>query len=171
MTKIEEIWKDIPGYDGFQASNIGRIKSLARASTRQKNGVMVTVFRKEKIREVTVNLHGYLIVNINGKTLRIARLVLMAFVGLPEEPRIYANHINGIKTDNRLCNLEWATPRENNIHYSKSRKSLPVGVRQYKNSSRFYAQKTINGELKYIGSFRTVEEAEQARNNFMPEYI
>lgn len=110
MTKIQEIWKDIPDYEGkYQASNLGRIKSLPRFAT----------INTERILKDCSGSHGYRFVGLsNGasrKSLHVARLVLMAFRGIPK-PKIQANHKNGIKTDNRLENLEWVTCKENIRH-------------------------------------------------------
>lgn len=105
---MKEIWKDIPNYVGFYlVSNIGRIKSLPN-----KDGYKKT----ERILK-PVNRAGYLQVGLSrkGKTklFQISRLVLIAFVG---NSNLQCNHKNGIKTDNRLENLEWCTPYQNIRH-------------------------------------------------------
>ena len=61
---------------------------------------------------------GYLTFNINGKTWRAHRVIADHFKPNPEN-KLYVNHINGIKTDNRAENLEWCTARENMIHAVK----------------------------------------------------
>ena len=101
-----EIWKDIPNYSGlYQASNLGRIKSFYGL--------------KEKILKPRINQYGYyqveLYKNSIGKMYSVHRLVYEAFNGqIPENMQV--NHINEIKTDNRLSNLNLMTCKEN-INY------------------------------------------------------
>jgi len=49
----------------------------------------------------------------------VARLVALAFLPIPKKERKYINHINGVKTDNRVENLEWCTQSENQLHAIK----------------------------------------------------
>lgn len=105
-----EIWRDIKGYEGiYQVSSEGRIKSLRRVD--KSNHIV-----NEKIKDTIVNKYGYEMVTLwlNGscKTLRVHRLVAEAFIPNPEnKPCI--DHINTIKTDNRVVNLKWASSKEN----------------------------------------------------------
>jgi len=106
-----EDWKDIPGWEGiYQVSNLGRVKRI-------QSGPGATAGRI-KIGYKTGG--GYLQVDLSSpgrKTICpvVHRLVLSAFVGLCPEGK-EANHKNGIRTDNRLDNLEWVTRSENLIH-------------------------------------------------------
>lgn len=107
MDNLEnEIWKDIKGFEGlYQASNLGQVKSLERPYR-----------RKENILKPSISHRGYYIVALSKnsivKTYRVHILVYEAFNGpIPENMQV--NHINEIKTDNRLSNLNLMTAKEN----------------------------------------------------------
>ena len=112
----KEIWKDIQGYEGhYQISNIGRVKSLAR----KKNHIKGFAITKEIILKQQKNFDGYynlsLKLNCCRKNYSIHRLVAIHFISNLDNKK-EVNHINGIKQDNRVENLEWCTRRENIIH-------------------------------------------------------
>jgi hypothetical protein len=103
---MEEIWKDIKGFEGrYQVSNLGRVRSL---NYRHKN--------------ITQNLKpiddhkGYLEVRLDNKHVKIHRLVAMAFVE-GYKPGLVVNHLNEIRTDNRPENLQFCE-RGYNVLYS-----------------------------------------------------
>jgi len=123
----KEIWKDIQDYENrYQVSNLGRIKSLERIVI-LRNGWIPKQKRKERILKNAVNPNGYMITTLyklnKRKTCTIHRLVLMAFIG---KSNLECNHKNGIKTDNRLENLEYCTPSENIQH------AIKIGLRREK---------------------------------------
>lgn len=105
---MNEIWKDIPGYEGlYQASNIGNVRSLKwNRSNKIKNlkpyeegGYMHVGIRHNGIH------HNYL----------IHRLVAMAFIPNPSGYK-EVNHIDGNKLNNTVVNLEWISRKNNVLH-------------------------------------------------------
>ena len=105
---MKEIWKDIIGFKGkYQVSDMGNVRSL------NYHGKKIT----QQLRYESVK--GYLRVSLSDKNkvirFSVHRLVAFVFIPNPYNKRT-VNHKNGIKTDNRACNLEWMTYSENNKH-------------------------------------------------------
>ena len=109
-----ETWRDIKGYEGFyQVSSEGRIRSLDIVIER-RDGKKYP--KKGQIMKPEKNRQGYLLIGFRkkGEHVRktVHKLVWEAFNGtVPEGMQV--NHINEDKTDNRLCNLNLMTPKEN----------------------------------------------------------
>lgn len=117
----KEIWKDIPHYEGlYQVSNMGRVKALPRQRENHTGGKWI---QPERIMAFTINDDGYQCISLTKanhirKTEKVHRLVALAFIDNPEgKPEV--NHINCIRSDNRVENLEWMTRAENNAYTSK----------------------------------------------------
>lgn len=106
---MKEIWKTIQGYENrYEVSNLGRVKSLERIDRYNRK-------IEEKILAPRKHTGGYLRVQLSKKDFYIHRLVAEAFIPNPEN-KSQVNHIDGNKRNNRVDNLEWNTPLENNLH-------------------------------------------------------
>lgn len=141
-----EIWKDIKGYDGlYEVSDQGRVRSLSRNTTKGK----IIVQYKGGIGYLRVTLSK----NNLHKTHLVHRLVAQAFVYNDDpEHKTQCNHINEDKTDNRACNLEWMTPKDN-CNYGTRNKNVQ------KNKSKPVVQKNIDGKI--IKIWPSIMEAEK----------
>lgn len=135
---LNEEWKDIKEYEGlYQISNYGRIKSLEKQlKCKIKNNN--TRVQKARIKKNRYDKDGYCRVTFfkngvkKGKTFFVHRLVAIAFIFNSQNKPI-VNHINGIKSDNRLYNLEWCTNSENDLHAYKNglRKTNKTGLGKF----------------------------------------
>jgi hypothetical protein len=114
---MNEIYKDIVGYEGlYQISNLGNVKSLARIDNCNR-------CRKEVIMSPGKSHKGYLRIALckNGikQSYSINRLIAELFIPNPNN-KPQTNHLNGIKTDNRVENIEWCNNSENQLHAIKN---------------------------------------------------
>ena len=171
MTNIQqEIWKDITNFEGYyQISNLGRVKSLERIvpHSASKNR---TVF--ERILSPAFDKNGYERVNLSKnhklKYLRVNVLVASAFLDSHNFNKCYVvDHINNIKTDNRVCNLQIISTRENTSKdkFRLNKSSKYVGVSFEKSSKKWVANIRINGKATKIGRFVNEYDAHLAYQN------
>lgn len=149
-----EEWRDVVGYEGlYEVSNMGNIR------------------RDGCIRRLKINSHtGYHDIDLYNKTIcqwtSAHRLVALAFIPNPDnKPEV--DHINRIRTDNRVENLRWATYRENR----ENRKIKDAGVigKQYimKSASDTFRVHIRRSTGDFQKCFKTIEEAITARDEFL----
>ncbi len=101
---MSEKWVDIKDYKGlYEISDTGKVRNVV----------------KNKTLRISNNGNGYLRVGLRKDDKRrnflLHRLLALSFIPNPDN-KSQVNHINGIKTDNRVENLEWCTNKENNVH-------------------------------------------------------
>ena len=171
----DEIWKPVVGWEGFyEVSSIGRVKSVDRFVKRGGKKMHV----KELVLKNTLDSKGYYMVALCDKErrsmqkARVHRLVAEAFIKNPyDKPHI--DHINTIKTDNRVQNLRWVTYKENannpitlervrrNGHGREvTRKNMETRKKHNKyNAPMEVFQYTVDGV--FVSSFESISEAER----------
>ena len=102
---MNEIWRKIEGFENYEVSNLGNVRSL-------KN-------KKVKILKLIKRETGYIFINLyKNKKIHhksVHRLVASTFIPNPQN-KSQVNHIDGDKTNNKVENLEWCTAKENSQH-------------------------------------------------------
>jgi len=138
-----EVWREIEGHENYQVSDLGRVKSLGRMIWGGKSMYYI----KERILKDAHDIGGYLWVRLKCKTHKVHRLVAKAFIPNPEN-KSDVNHINGLKFDNRLVNLEWNTRSENLFHAYKIGLRKPItSSKQNQPNKKKIVQKDTDGNF------------------------
>ena len=150
-----EKWKDIKGYEGsYQVSDLGRVKSIK--------------FNKEKMLSKTKLSNGYLRVSLckdgKSKTKTIHSLVAESFLNHKSNMNIVVDHINNVKTDNNLSNLQIISQRVNSSKDRKNKYSNYIGVTWHKNDKRWQSSIVVDGNQIYLGYFQSEHRASIAYN-------
>lgn len=150
---MSEIWVDIKDYEGlYKISTFGNIFSYPTKSNRNKNGYLLKPFNdKFGYKKIELTKNGV------SKTYSVHRLVATNFL-INEMNKKDVNHINGIKYDNNVVNLEWATRSENLKHAFK------IGLKNHKGVKHPIAKLSESDVLKIRELNRNgVSQAEIAR--------
>lgn len=154
MDKEKEIFKDCLGFDGvYQISNLGNVLSFQKG--------------KKSLLKPNADGWGYLqvIFHKNRKrfAIKVHKLVFESFIGVrPKNMNI--DHINNIKTDNRLSNLQLLNTRENvsKAQMQKQKLSEFIGVTWCKLNKKWVSKIYINGTRKSLGYFNEEYNAAEA---------
>jgi len=161
MNNTQEIWKSIVGYEEtYMVSNMGNVKSIEKVVA-AKNGA--SRIRPSKVLKKCLVTGGYYAVNLwknnKMKTQKIHKLVASAFLGhIPCKYKEVVDHINNVRTDNRLENLQLISNRENCSKEQRG-KSKYTGVYYYTGRNYWYAQITLNGKSIHLGTFKNEIDA------------
>lgn len=107
---------------------------------------------------ITALCNGYLYGNIGKRSVHAHRVAWVIYYG--ELPAHFIDHINGIRTDNRISNLREATPLESQWNTrSRSGTSQYKGVSKRSKDSRWTAEIRVSGSNRYLGRYDTEREA------------
>lgn len=154
--EVKELWKPLLEYKGVEVSSIGRIRKAANKSRKER---ILTEFPKDR--------DGYYrcsVQRLDGTwtSQPVHRLVAKAFIPRTKN-RDIVNHIDGNRTNNRIENLEWVTPKENVIH------SFKFGSRKI---CKQVPKKTIltDFQVNQIGKLRELYTVNQIAKLFNIEY-
>lgn len=174
----EEIWKDIPGYEGlYQVSNLGRVKSNGRYieyPEEYRHGY----YKRSKILTGYVTQYGYHMVNLmlnhKRRSISVHRLVAMAFIQNYSDT-LDVDHINGVRKDNFVTNLRMCT-RSENLRGSRKRPntiSKYKGVSKTKGRNKYEAfSSSINKKEKKIalGTYEIEKDAAIAVDKYVRQH-
>ena len=148
---MEEVWKPVYSFERYEISNMGNIR----------RGVKPLVPGLDTYGYRQVNLYG------GGKryTRKVYRLVIEAFnPNIENKPQI--DHINRIRTDDRLENLRWATASEN-VRNSKNFTEEMNGISWSKKNSSYVVRLSADGKERYYGSRKSLEDAKLLRDDVL----
>jgi len=131
---MQEIWKNVKGYEGmYQVSNLGNVKSLTRKVGRRNNTTRIEEGKAMSLRATPKGYKRVELRNEGRKVFMVHRLVFEAFIDFIKLGN-QINHINGIKHDNRIENLEQCTQSENikhSIKYLNRKSTVKKGSKLY----------------------------------------
>ena len=173
QTEIE-IWKSVVGYEGYyEISNHGNVRSINRIII-DKNGTKLNY--KSKLLKPAPNKDGYLQVgfskNCKTNSYYVHHLEGIAFIPNPEnKPTV--NHIDGIKANNYIDNLEWATKSEQAIHSLEHELRTMPNAWIGKFGSKHCASKKVTQYTKdnvFVADYGSMIEAGNM-NNINPSLI
>lgn len=149
MTEFKRL--EIPNFSNYEINSLGEVRNIKRQ----------TLLRAGN------NRLGYLQYSLYGdngekKTLKLHRLVALAFIPNPDE-KPHIDHIDRNKLNNSISNLRWVTRTENNQNASvrKDNKSGVAGV-VFCNIKKLWR---VSRQRRHLGYFKTMEEAIECRNN------
>ena len=151
-------WRSIPGFEGrYRVSDAG----------------MVWNVRLKAPQRLRRDSDGYEIVDLGGRqercTLKVHRLVLLAFVGRAPADKPEADHKNRVRHDNRLVNLRWVTVSQNRFNSVRKSASKIRGIRFRRDRQCWQAYAGEEGQFKSLGHFGTKSAAVAARRLYEQE--
>ena len=115
------------------------------------------------------NSYGYKQVCVNNRNYLMHRVIWLYVHGVWPEKQV--DHINGIRDDNRLCNLRLASHLDNCHNRASTGKSGVVGVSWHKRHDKWIASIKCKGRSVHLGYFNTKPQAKRARKKAEAKYF
>ena len=151
-----ETWRDVVGYEGlYEVSDLGNVRSRTRVVHVKRGADEYDLVQTGKALKPQPLRHGYVGVWLygraavkgrNGKNYSVHRLVAEAFCPNPNNyPEV--NHLNEDKSDNRACNLEWCTHKQNSVYGTRPKRIGEAHRNDPNKRRRAIAQYTKDGSL------------------------
>lgn len=146
-----EIWRPVVGYEiNYEVSDVGNVRNI------HTGNLLKGFIAHNGYRRIELFFNGV------KKKHPVHRLVANSFIGLPPTDKHQINHKNGLKTDNRVENIEWCTGSENRKHAYSTGLSVPTfGAYREKGSDSLCARPLyimdLNGNT--IRSYGSVVDA------------
>jgi len=150
-------------------------EEIMNALNYDKDTGVLTWKKRQRVKEGAIAgvlfKNGYIRLGINGKLYSAHRVAWVFHYGSIDE-NMQIDHINGIRHDNRICNLRLVSHKEN--HRNKKltciNKAGFNGVRFQEKKNSYVATITIDRKVKYLGSFKNIEDAISARKEANIKY-
>lgn len=163
-----EVWKDIPGFEGYRISNLGRVQSCRYGS---KGGLKFKSWRF-----ITPNLSSTLkylqidLVDPTGKrrSFSLHRILYEIFIG-PIPEKMIVDHKDRNPINNSLDNLRLATVSQNTINRTRQKHRKYTGVYAPRNGKKWEARTSHKGKAISLGWYESEIEAAKAYNQYALE--
>lgn len=150
--KMEDTWRTIPCFSKYEVSLLGEIRNKHTG----------------KVIKGSINSEGYIqsgLTNDTGETksVKFHRLIAITFIPNPNEYQMI-DHINCVRTDNRVENLRWADAHINTWNRTTIKNSIYKGVCWNKEKQKYMAYITHNNTTHRLGYFGNADDAAKAYN-------
>ena len=151
---MSEIWKTIPGFSRYEASDKGNLRSLNYKKT-GKTEILSPAVSGGYSKTVLLSDEGIY------KSIKVHRIVLLTFLG---DSHLEVNHIDGNKINNNLNNLEYCTHSENIKH------AFRIGLEKNKKGEDSSSAKLTNNDVKEIRQYAELHGKLKYRKDLAKKY-
>lgn len=149
----------------------GRVLNAVKNNLRydSENGIVTRIRQKNRYGYFSCNetcgtlSHGYLRTRVLDESIANHRIAWFFITGRFPRDGMDIDHINGIKTDNRWCNLRQATRSQNNMNSGNPKNNTTGQKGVHPTRDRWFARIKVKGKIIHLGVFKLFEEAVSAR--------